>query len=86
MNSTILAIDLGKFNSVLCWYDPDTRAAAPGWCQTVGSDSRVFRTVSPRLPCAWKAMTKPAARKRPSSRHRPHSRQVTPRVVRTRLQ
>jgi transposase len=25
MNSTILAIDLGKFNSVFCWYDPDTR-------------------------------------------------------------
>src|SRR5262245_3934173 len=27
MNSTILAIDLGKFNSVLCWFDPDARAA-----------------------------------------------------------
>jgi transposase len=27
MTNTILAIDLGKFNSVLCWYDPDTRAA-----------------------------------------------------------
>ena len=26
MNSTILAIDLGKFNSVLCWYDPAARA------------------------------------------------------------
>ncbi len=26
MSSTILAIDLGKFNSVLCWYDPDARA------------------------------------------------------------
>jgi transposase len=26
MNSTILAIDLGKFNSVFCWYDPDARA------------------------------------------------------------
>src|SRR5262245_21408320 len=26
MNSTILAIDLGKFNSVLCWFDPDARA------------------------------------------------------------
>src|SRR5262245_16397803 len=25
MNTTILAIDLGKFNSVLCWYQPDTR-------------------------------------------------------------
>ena len=28
MNSTILAIDLGKFNSVFCWFDSDTRAAA----------------------------------------------------------
>jgi transposase len=25
MNTTILAIDLGKYNSVLCWYDSDTR-------------------------------------------------------------
>src|SRR5882724_11304451 len=25
MNSTILAIDLGKYNCVLCWYEPDTR-------------------------------------------------------------
>ena len=27
MTDTILAIDLGKFNSVLCWYEPDTRGA-----------------------------------------------------------
>jgi hypothetical protein len=27
MSTTILAIDLGKFNSVLCWYEPATRAA-----------------------------------------------------------
>ncbi len=25
MNSTILAIDLGKFNSVFCWFEPDAR-------------------------------------------------------------
>ena len=24
----ILAIDLGKFNSVLCWFTPDTRESA----------------------------------------------------------
>src|SRR4051794_9344235 len=24
---TILAIDLGKYNSVLCWYEPGSRAA-----------------------------------------------------------
>ncbi|HVK16336.1 MAG TPA: IS110 family transposase [Fimbriiglobus sp.] len=28
MSSTILAVDLGKFNSVFCWYEPDTRSAA----------------------------------------------------------
>jgi hypothetical protein len=28
MSTTILAVGLGKFNSVLCWYDPATRAAA----------------------------------------------------------
>src|SRR5262245_14832382 len=28
MNTAILAIDLGKYNSVLCWYDPATRAAS----------------------------------------------------------
>ena len=27
MDTTILALDLGKFNSVLCWYEPGTRAA-----------------------------------------------------------
>jgi hypothetical protein len=27
MSATILAIDVGKFNSVLCWYEPATRAA-----------------------------------------------------------
>jgi hypothetical protein len=26
MNSPILTIDLGKFNSVFCWYDPAARA------------------------------------------------------------
>ena len=25
MSTTILAIDLGKFNSVLCWYEPTTK-------------------------------------------------------------
>ena len=27
MGTTILAVDLGKFNSVLCWYEPGTRGA-----------------------------------------------------------
>jgi len=25
MSTTILAIDFGKFNSVLCWYEPGTK-------------------------------------------------------------
>jgi hypothetical protein len=36
---TILAVDLGKFNSVLCWFRPDSRdarfrtvAATSCWC------------------------------------------------------
>jgi len=28
MSTTIFAIDLGKFNSVLCWYDPSTKDTA----------------------------------------------------------
>jgi len=28
MANTILAADLGKFNSVLCWYEPETRSTA----------------------------------------------------------
>jgi hypothetical protein len=30
MDTTILAADLGKFNSVLCWYDTTTRNASRG--------------------------------------------------------
>src|SRR5262245_54963318 len=40
MNSTILAIDLGKFNSVLCWYDPDARATSFRTVATTPDDLR----------------------------------------------
>ena len=40
MNSTILAIDLGKFNSVFCWYDPDARAPAFRTAATTPGDLR----------------------------------------------
>jgi hypothetical protein len=30
MTTTILAADLGKFNSVLCWFEPHTRDAEVG--------------------------------------------------------
>ena len=38
MNTTILAIDLGKFNSVLCWYEPGTREAAFRTARTTPAD------------------------------------------------
>ena len=38
MSDTILAIDLGKFNSVLCWYDPATRATAFRTAKTTPAD------------------------------------------------
>ena len=40
MDTLILAIDLGKFNSVFCWYDPATRQAIYA---TVKSDPEEFR-------------------------------------------
>src|SRR5947209_2912192 len=40
MSTTILAIDLGKFNSVLCWYEPATRAAASRAAKTTPEELR----------------------------------------------
>src|SRR4051794_37277327 len=40
MNSAILAIDLGKFNSVLCWYDPDARTERFRTAPTTPDDLR----------------------------------------------
>ena len=40
MNSPILTIDLGKFNSVFCWYDPDNRAEAFRTVATTPDDLR----------------------------------------------
>jgi hypothetical protein len=47
----ILAIDLGKFNSILCWYDPHSRDAAfttirssaDEFARRVGNSNRCFR-------------------------------------------
>jgi len=39
--STILAIDLGKFNSVLCWFEPETRSSV---FRTVKTAPEVLRT------------------------------------------
>jgi len=46
---TILAIDLGKFNCVLCWYDPDTHAAT---FRTVPSTPTELRRELTRTPVA----------------------------------
>lgn len=40
MSTTILAIDLGKFNSVLCWYDPALRDARFRTVATTPDDLR----------------------------------------------
>src|SRR5262245_54340942 len=38
--ATILAIDLGKFNSVFCWYEPDARTAVFRTAPTTPEDLR----------------------------------------------
>ena len=40
MSATILAIDLGRFNSVLCWYEPVTKATAFRTAATTPADLR----------------------------------------------
>jgi transposase len=40
MNSTILAIDLGKFNSVMCWFEPDSRVETFRTVATTPEDLR----------------------------------------------
>ena len=47
MSNTILAIDLGKFNSVLCHFDPDTREAS---FRTVTTIPAVLRAELLRRP------------------------------------
>ena len=49
MITTILAVDLGKFNSVLCWYEPASRVAA---FRTVRSTPAELRRELTREPVA----------------------------------
>src|SRR5437588_636927 len=59
MNSTILAIDLGKFNSVLCWFDPGARAERFRTAPTTPDDlRREVQTVPvpPRAVRQWKSL------------------------------
>jgi hypothetical protein len=52
MSVPILAIDLGKFNSVLCWYEPATRAATFRTTKTTPEDLRREFTRHPVTPAA----------------------------------
>lgn len=45
-HTTILAIDLGKFNSILCWFEPETRSAALRTVRTGDAELRA-RTAPP---------------------------------------
>ena len=45
--NTILAIDLGKFNSVLCWYEPDSKQTAFRTVKTTPDDVRRELSRSP---------------------------------------
>src|SRR5207247_10362095 len=55
MSTTILAVDLGKFNSVLCWYDPSTRAAAFRTVRTAAEDLRQELTRQPVAQVVFEA-------------------------------
>ena len=46
---TILAIDLGKFNSVLVWFEPETRATA---FRTIKTTPELLRVELLRQPVA----------------------------------
>ena len=55
MNSTILAIDLGKFNSVLYWYDPGARAERFRTAPTTPDDLRRELTRQPVARAVFEA-------------------------------
>ena len=49
MTTAILAIDLGKFNSVLCWYEPATKATE---FRTIKTTPELLRKELTRQPVA----------------------------------
>jgi transposase len=53
--STILSVDLGKYNSVLCWYEPDTRSAAYLTVTTTPDDLRRALTRRPVVRVVFEA-------------------------------
>jgi len=55
MTTTILAIDLGKFNSVLCWYEPISRSTTFRTVKTTPEDLRRELTRHPVLVVVFEA-------------------------------
>jgi transposase len=53
----ILAIDLGRYKSVLCWYDPDTRAAEFSTVSTTPEDIKRAIVRSPVSIVVFEACT-----------------------------
>ena len=49
MTTAILTIDLGKFNSVLCWYEPATKATE---FRTIKTTPELLRKELTRQPVA----------------------------------
>ena len=49
MTTTILALDLGKFNSVFCWYEPISRSTTFRTVKTTPEDLRKELTRQPVL-------------------------------------
>lgn len=55
MDTPILAVDLGKFNSVLCWYEPATRTTAFRTARTTARDLGPELTRQPVAVVAFEA-------------------------------
>src|SRR6266566_576389 len=55
MPTTILAIDLGKFNSVLCWYEPSTRSTTFRTVRTAIEELRQELTRQPVAQVVFEA-------------------------------
>jgi hypothetical protein len=59
MSTTILAVDLGKFNSVLCWYQPATRASAFRTVRTAHEELRQELTRQPVVQVVFEVTRHP---------------------------
>jgi len=55
MATTILAVDLGKFNSVLCWFEPESRSSALRTVKTNHDDLRRELTRHPVAQAVFEA-------------------------------